>query len=72
MKVVIEIELNEKLVGLFENKMKDYGEKDLDKFIREDMDFKTIHINFLDTMGPSYRHLDHDHHRQVPERERTR
>jgi len=38
MKVVIEIELNEKLVGLFENKMKDYGEKDLGKFIREDME----------------------------------
>jgi len=38
MKVVIEIELNEKLVELFENKMKDYGEKDLGKFIREDME----------------------------------
>ena len=38
MKVVIEIELNEKLVGLFENKMKDYDEKDLGKFIREDME----------------------------------
>ena len=38
MKVVVEIELNEKLVELFENKMKDYGEKDLGKFIREDME----------------------------------
>ena len=38
MKVVVEIELNEKLVELFENKMKDYDEKDLGKFIREDME----------------------------------
>ena len=46
MKVVIEIELNEKLVGLFENKMKDYDEKDLNEFIREDM--KELIMNELD------------------------
>ena len=38
MKVVIEFELDEKVVGLFENKMKDYDREDLDKFIREDIE----------------------------------
>lgn len=35
--VSIEIELNDKLVKLFENKMKDYDREDLIEFIREDM-----------------------------------
>jgi len=37
MRVNIEIELNDKLVKLFENKMKDYDREDLIEFIREDM-----------------------------------
>jgi hypothetical protein len=37
MRVNIEIDLNDKLVKLFENKMKDYDREDLIEFIREDM-----------------------------------
>jgi hypothetical protein len=38
MRVNIEIDLDDKLVKLFENKMKDYDGKNLIEFIREDME----------------------------------
>ena len=38
MRVVIEIDLNDKLVELFRDKMKDFDGENLIEFIREDME----------------------------------
>ena len=57
MKVVIEIDLDDKLVKLFEKKMKDYDRNDLIEFIREDME--GLIMNELDESLEGYGFLNY-------------